>query len=77
LALDGACLRIETGNCRQFLIAAEFRLCHRRFQDRDRSVIHLQWYGKGMAVLAAMGKGETRRIAEAAGRTMDEFRNES
>ena len=76
LALDGTRLRIEASNCRQFLIAAEFRLCHRRFQDSDRSVIHLHWYRKGMAVLAAMGKGETSRIAEAARRAVDEFRNE-
>ena len=70
-------LRIEARNRRQFLLAAELGLGDRRFKDVDGAVIHFQGHREGMAVLAAMGEGETRGIGEAAGRAMNELGNKS
>ena len=56
-------------------LAAQSGPLHRGFHDTDGFVKNLERDGVGMAVLAAMGEREPRRVAETVGRAMHDFRD--
>src|SRR5438128_228150 len=66
IALEEPRLAIEARDCAQFLVAAELGLADRRFEDADGLVIDFERYRERVAVLAAVGEREARRIAEPA-----------
>ncbi len=74
-AFQPACLLIEPPDRAEPFVIAEPGLSDRGLQHRNRLVIDLERDGVGVAVLAAMGEREARRIGKAAGRAMDDLGN--
>ena len=72
-ALKPAGLIIETLQRAQFLLSSQPRLLNRRLQHLDGLIIDADRHRKWMPVLAAVGKGKSRRIAETIGRAMQDL----
>ena len=71
--LEPARLLVEPPDRGQLLRLAELRLHDRRFHHLDRAVVDFQRHGIGVAVLAAVGDREPRRVAEPVGRAVDDL----
>nr|WP_240320663.1 hypothetical protein [Sphingomonas crusticola] len=74
-AFQLAGLRIQPPDRGQFFGLSQLGPVDRALHHRNRAVVNLDRDRKGMAVLAAMGEREARRIAEPARRAMDHFRH--
>jgi len=72
-AVKPARLIVEAPQRSEFFFAAKPGLRDRRFQDPDRLVIDPDRHRKGMAVLAAVGEREARRVGKPIGRAVDDL----
>ena len=66
-------LHIEAPDRREFFGVAKLCPVYRGLQHADSAVVDLQRHGIGMPVLATMSDRESRRVAEAIGRAMDDL----
>jgi len=73
MALDGSSLVVEPLKRGQLFLAAEFRALGRRLQHSNRLIVNPKGHRKRMPVLAAMRKGETRRVGEPVWRAMHDL----
>lgn len=74
--LDLAGEAIEAAEAFDFFGVAEARGFEGAAQDAERFIVGGERDGEGVAVFPAMREGEASRIGEAAGRGMDDFRDE-
>jgi len=74
--LDLAGEAIQAAEAFDFFGVAEARGFEGAAEDAERFIVGGERNGKGVAVFPAMREGEASRIGEAAGRAVDDFRDE-
>jgi len=77
VVFHGAGEAVEAAEAFHLLRVVEPRGVEGATQHSERIVISSERDGKGMAVFAAMREREARRIREAGGRAVHDFRNQS
>jgi hypothetical protein len=75
MTLESTGLCIQPLQCEEFLLLSELRFLNGCLEHLDRSVIDAQRHRERVTVLSPMSEGESRRITEAAGRAMNDFRD--